>query len=67
VITAQRLESTDAVPHDFSRNPCRIVASEATWRRVAEAVESEPVGELELKGLHEKVAAYRILGWRNQA
>jgi adenylate cyclase len=65
VITAQRLESTDAVPHDFTRNPCRILASEATYRRIAELVESEPVGELELKGLHERTAAHRILGWRN--
>jgi adenylate cyclase len=67
VITAQRLESTDAVPHDFTRNPCRILASETTWRRVAELVESEPVGELELKGMAQKTAAYRILGWRNRA
>jgi adenylate cyclase len=65
VITAQRLESTDAVAHDFAREPCRILASEATLRRVSELVESEPVGELELKGLHEKTAAHRILGWRN--
>jgi class 3 adenylate cyclase len=64
VITAQRLESTDAVPHDFAHSPSRILVSQTTLDLLSESVVSEPVGELKLKGQHERTVAHRILEWR---
>jgi class 3 adenylate cyclase/tetratricopeptide (TPR) repeat protein len=53
VVVAQRLESTAA--------PGEILVGDATIRLVRHAVEAEPVGELELKGKAEPIAAWRLL------
>ena len=63
-VTAQRLESTREVPHDFDSLPCRILISEATRRLVAGAFRTEPVGDVALEGRAEPVAAHRLLGAR---
>ncbi|MDE0883906.1 MAG: adenylate/guanylate cyclase domain-containing protein [Myxococcota bacterium] len=60
VVTAQRLEATDAVPHDFEREPCRILASEATCARLDDRVDSEPLEPIALKGRQERVGLRRI-------
>jgi len=62
VVTAQRLEATDAVPHDFEREPCRILASEETCARLGDAIESEILEPIALKGRQERVALRRIRG-----
>ncbi|MDG2334597.1 MAG: adenylate/guanylate cyclase domain-containing protein [Myxococcota bacterium] len=60
VVTAQRLEATDAVPHDFEREPCRILASEDTCARLGDGVDSEPLEPIALKGRQEPVSLRRI-------
>jgi len=64
-VTAQRLESTRDVPHDFESLPCRILISEATRRLVARAFRTERVGDVALEGRAEPVAAHRLLGARD--
>jgi adenylate cyclase len=63
VVTAQRLESTDKVDHDFEAEPCRILLSEATWALLAgqEGLgEYIPVGEVALKGKATPTGVYRM-------
>ncbi len=62
VVTAQRLEATDAVPHDFAAEPCRILASEATCRRLGDEFKTEPLEPVALKGRAEPVALRRLVG-----
>jgi adenylate cyclase len=62
VITAQRLESTDRVAHDFEHTPCRILISEATRRHLDGGFRCEPQGVVPLKGKQEEVAVYSVLG-----
>ena len=62
VVTAQRLEATDAVAHDFSRTPCRILASEATCARLGPDFETEALEPIALKGREERVALRRLKG-----
>jgi adenylate cyclase len=61
-VTAQRLESTRDVAHDYDAAPCRILLSEAARVLVAAAYRTEPVGEVALEGRAEPVAAHRLLG-----
>jgi adenylate cyclase len=61
-VTAQRLESTREVAHDFEAQPCRILLSEATRSLVAGAFRTEPVGHIALEGREEPIAAHRLLG-----
>lgn len=63
-VTAQRLESTRDVTHDFEAEPCRILLSEATRALVADAFRTEPVGAIALEGRAEPVAAHRLIGPR---
>ena len=67
VITAQRLESTDRVAHDFERTPCRILASEATRRHLDGSFRCESQGFVPLKGKQEEVAVYRVVGRESAA
>jgi adenylate cyclase len=67
VITAQRLESTDRVAHDFERTPCRILASEATRRHLDGSFRCESQGFVPLKGKQEEVAVYRVEGRESAA
>ena len=62
VVTAQRLEATDAVPHDFDRTPCRILVSEATLRLAGGGFETEALGTIDLKGKQQGVAVHRLWG-----
>jgi adenylate cyclase len=64
VILAQRLESYADGDHDFSREPFRILVSEATYRRVADRVEAVCLGPVQLKGRAEPSVAYKVLGLR---
>jgi adenylate cyclase len=61
-VTAQRLEGTHKVAHDFEAEPCRILVSEATRALIADAFRTQPVGEIALEGREEPVAAHRLLG-----
>jgi adenylate cyclase len=60
VITAQRLEGTDRVAHDFESEPCRILISAATQHHLDESFRCEAQGFVTLKGKDEKVAVYRV-------
>ena len=55
VVTAQRLESTDAVSHDFAAEPCRILASESTCQRLSADFVTEILEPITLKGRVEAV------------
>jgi adenylate cyclase len=62
VVTAQRLEATDAVAHDFGARPCRILASEVTCARLTSDFVTESLEPVALKGRREPVALRRLLG-----
>ena len=61
VITAQRLESTDQVDHDFEREACRILVSGSTERYLDGRVERISAGERALKGMDRPTALFRVL------
>jgi adenylate cyclase len=62
VVTAQRLEGTAAVNHDFEAQPCRILVSETTLSLLDRPFRTEPVGIVSLKGREEGVSVHRLLG-----
>jgi len=64
VNTASRLESfdKDLFPPDPMTRPCRILIGETTRRYLGEQFETEPVGQVSLKGKERTVAIYRVLG-----
>lgn len=66
VVTAQRLEATTAVAHDFDSEPCRILVSERTLRLVGDYCATEPAGIVSLKGIDEEIPTYRVLGARGE-
>jgi adenylate cyclase len=55
VNVAARLESHVARPGD-------VVIGPETWRLLAGEIPTEPLGELQLKGLQRKIQAYRVAG-----
>jgi adenylate cyclase len=59
-VTAQRLESTKDVPHDYEAHPLRILVSEATRHHLGEEFRCVPLGEVALAGQSELVAVYRV-------
>jgi adenylate cyclase len=63
VVVAQRLESLDGVAHDFDANPCRVLISGETARRLSDEFRLEPLGARALKGKDEPVGVYRLLSW----
>ena len=65
VVAAQRLESTDAVAHDFTKFPTRILASEATCGLLGDDFSQEPLGHIPLKGKEQSLNVHRVLGRRN--
>ena len=63
VVTAQRLESTDKVAHDFEEQPCRVLLSERTHSLLAglgDVGSYEAMGQLALKGKQTLVGVYRM-------
>jgi len=62
VVTAQRLEATDAVEHDYTATPCRILASEDTCRRLPPEFETERLEPISLKGRKEMLVVRRLTG-----
>jgi len=63
VVTAQRLESTDKVPHDFDEEPCRILLSQATFSLLEGQEDVEgfvPMGGIALKGKAALTDVYRM-------
>jgi adenylate cyclase len=62
VVTAQRLEGTAAVAHDFAKDPCRILISDRTRKLVGDRFAVEPAGTVALKGHADGVSVYRVLG-----
>jgi class 3 adenylate cyclase len=54
VNVAARLEQSVALPGD-------IVIGEETWRRLAGRIPTEPLGEKVLKGLSQKISAYKVV------
>jgi adenylate cyclase len=63
-VTAQRLESTMEVDHDYDRMRCRIIVSKPTQELLGDHFVTEPVGPVTLKGKQEAIPAYRVLGKR---
>jgi len=59
-VTAQRLEATRDVHHDYRARPCRILISQNTRERVAEAFRLEAAGRIPLRGLAEPLEVYRV-------
>ncbi len=59
-VVAQRLESTDAVPHDFEKAPARILISEATRARIGDTFATTPCGAIVLKGHDDATAIWRV-------
>lgn len=55
VNVAARLEALVAQPGD-------VVLGPETWRLLAGAVPAEPLGEFQLKGLQQKIQAYKVVG-----
>lgn len=62
VVTAQRLEATDAVEHDYTATPCRILASEDTCTRLSPEFETERLDPIPLKGRKELLPVRRLTG-----
>jgi adenylate cyclase len=63
VVTAQRLESTDKVAHDFDEQPCRVLLSEATYSLLAghnDVGSYQPMGLISLKGKAALIGVYRM-------
>jgi len=73
VVTAQRLESTDQVRHDFDEQPCRVLLSEETYALVARRDQDSggldpenipesftSMGDVSLKGKTNEVRVYRM-------
>jgi adenylate cyclase len=60
-VIAQRLEATDRVEHDFDLEPCRILASEETVKRLGDGFETRDVGVVELAGYGARISTHRIL------
>jgi len=66
---ASRLESLE-LPADLGyhgKSYSRILLSEATYRLVDGPINTERIGEFELKGRKEKIAVYRVIGRQNPA
>lgn len=61
VVTAQRLEATDQVAHDFDSSPCRILISDQTRELIGDDFVCEPLGLVSLKGKGETVAVHRVI------
>ena len=61
VVTAQRLESTDAVEHDYDAQPCRILVSEQTSARLTPDYVTEALEPISLKGRAEAVRVKRLV------
>jgi adenylate cyclase len=59
-VTAQRLESTLAVPQDFEHEPWRILISGRTAELVVGEFDLKAVGAIDLKGKSEPVAVFRV-------
>jgi adenylate cyclase len=62
VNTAQRLESTASVAHDFDADPCRILVSARTAELIAGEFRLREVGQLQVKGKSEPIGAFQVLG-----
>ncbi|MFP6638669.1 MAG: adenylate/guanylate cyclase domain-containing protein [Myxococcota bacterium] len=62
VVTAQRLEATDAVEHDYAANPCRILASEQTCQHLGPEFETESLEPVQLKGKKKNLPVRRLTG-----
>jgi len=60
VVTAQRLESTDAVEHDYDAQPCRILVSEETSERLTPDYMTESLEPISLKGRSGLVRVRRL-------
>jgi len=60
-VTAQRLEATHAVAHDYETEPCRILLGASTRALCGDEVASRPVGPIRLKGSAEPVQVHRVL------
>ena len=62
--TAARLESfdKDLFAPDPDGNPCRILIGETTRRYLGDRFETEPIGDVSLKGKTQTVGIYRLIG-----
>jgi class 3 adenylate cyclase len=47
--------------------PGQIIIGQRAFGAIEQVVDAQPIGELNLKGFAKPVAAYEILGWREQA
>jgi adenylate cyclase len=60
VVTAQRLESLDAIDHDFEKLPSRILVGDQTRLHLGERFRCEPLGSFAVKGKDEPVGVHRV-------
>lgn len=60
VVTAQRLEATTSVAHDFERWPTRILIAESTYRLLEDRIDAEPVGSVPITSEDDRLPAYRV-------
>ncbi|MGH7302704.1 MAG: CHASE2 domain-containing protein, partial [Candidatus Rokuibacteriota bacterium] len=66
VNTAARLEGFDKESFlpDVTRHPCRILIGEATLHRLGSRFDTEPVGDVNLRGKERRVTIHRVVGRR---
>ncbi|MGH7306602.1 MAG: CHASE2 domain-containing protein [Candidatus Rokuibacteriota bacterium] len=66
VNTASRLEGFDKESFlpDVTTHPCRILIGETTLNRLAARFDTEPVGDVNLRGKERRVAVHRVIARR---
>jgi len=64
---ASRLESFDKqflAPDPESPKPARILIAASTFERLGNRFDTEPLGEIALKGKAEQMRVYRVIGFK---
>jgi adenylate cyclase len=68
VNTASRLESYDKqfrAPDPESPKPARILIAASTFERLGDRFDTEPLGEIAVKGKAQQITAYRVIGLKS--
>jgi class 3 adenylate cyclase len=61
VVTAQRIQSFEALEHDFEKFPTRIFVSERTHAFLDGSFRCESLGVFSVKGKGEQIEIHRVL------
>jgi adenylate cyclase len=62
VNTASRLESFDKTLVSGNEQYCRILVGETTWQLIRDHYVTERIGEYQLKGKHNTLTIYNVIG-----